>query len=524
MKNFLAILIVISGLSACTHNVFSKQSYGFTPAENNVVAHRGAWKAKSLPENSLASLREAIHLGVTGSEFDVRMTSDGVLVINHDADYHNMLVEKTTFAALRKINLENGELLPTLEMYITEGLKNNTTTALVCEIKPSSISKERGQIIAEKTYNLINKLGAQSRTMYISFDYMMLTKLRALDKDVLTFYLDGSKSPQQLKEDGVSGLDYLLQKIERKPEWIKEAKENYILLNAWTANDSATIDWLNANSFQYITTNEPELALKMYQTSTTTKGYSLAWSEEFNYTGMPDTSIWSYTIGGKGYGNNELQYYTDGEKENVFVKEGKLHITALKKNKEDNNYTSARLNSQGKAEHKYGLIEISAKLPAGKGLWPAIWMLGSNRKEAGWPQCGEIDIMEHVGYQADSIYGTIHSTAYNHMKNTQKGKSIFIADPYTKFHKYSVNWTPEFINFMVDDVVYNHIPNEKISTKEWPFDQPFYFILNLAVGGNWGGKFGVDDSVFPATMEVEYVRVFEKKEKELPKMIYRGGK
>jgi beta-glucanase (GH16 family) len=166
------------------------------------------------------------------------------------------------------------------------------------------------------------------------------------------------------------------------------------------------------------------------------------------------------------------------------------------------------LHSKGKASFQYGKIEVRAKLPAGRGTWPAIWMLGNNREIAGWPACGEIDIMEHVGYDPDSIHGTIHTTAYNHMKGTQKGKAIFIKDPYTAFHTYSIEWTPEKIDFFVDDQLYNHIKNEHLSTNEWPFDQPFYFILNLAVGGNWGGKKGIDDSVFPAVMEVEYVRVY----------------
>ncbi|MBL0147145.1 MAG: family 16 glycosylhydrolase [Chitinophagaceae bacterium] len=251
--------------------------------------------------------------------------------------------------------------------------------------------------------------------------------------------------------------------------------------------------------------------IKTAYISNSIKSWELVWSDEFNNTELPDSTNWGYDIGGHGWGNNELQYYTKADTTNAIVKNGKLYITAHKQTKEKNNYTSARLVSKNKAEFKYGRFEISAKLPAGRGTWPAIWMLGKNLPQTGWPLCGEIDIMEHVGYNKDSIFGTIHSKAYNHMIGTQKGKGIFITNPYTQFHVYAIEWTQEKIDFMVDNVVYNHIENEHLSTNEWPFDQPFYFLLNLAVGGGWGGKMGVDETVFPATMEIDYVRVFQTK-------------
>lgn len=237
----------------------------------------------------------------------------------------------------------------------------------------------------------------------------------------------------------------------------------------------------------------------------------LVWADEFNYNGLPDSSKWSFAVGGHGWGNNEKQYYTNADTNNAVVRDGKLVITALRQANEKNPYTSARLLTKDKAEFLYGKIEVKAKLPAGRGTWPAIWMLGKNRPEVGWPLCGEIDIMEHVGYDKDSIHGTIHTLAYNHMKGTQKGKAIFIQNPYDAFHIYSINWTPEKIDFLLDGVVYNHIINEHLSEKEWPFDQPFYLIINLAIGGGWGGKKGIDDAVFPATMEVDWVRVYDNK-------------
>jgi beta-glucanase (GH16 family) len=238
----------------------------------------------------------------------------------------------------------------------------------------------------------------------------------------------------------------------------------------------------------------------------------LSWSEEFNYDGLPDSTKWNYEKGGSGWGNNELQYYTEKNIDNAIVKNGLLNIIAKKEIKENKPYTSARLLTKGKVDFKYGKIEVSAKLPAGKGTWPAIWMLGNNIDNTIWPTCGEIDIMEHVGYMKDSIFGTIHSEAYNHIKGTQKGKGIFIGNPYTAFHKYSIEWTPEKIDFLMDGIVYNHIENEHLSLKEWPFDQSFYLLLNVAIGGNWGGKWGVDENIFPATMQVDYVRLYKNKE------------
>ncbi len=241
-----------------------------------------------------------------------------------------------------------------------------------------------------------------------------------------------------------------------------------------------------------------------------TKFTKLIWADEFNYHGLPDSSKWSYAVGGSS--NNELQYYTGNDTLNASVTDGLLKIIARKEIKAGRQYTSARLHSKDKAEFKYGKVEVRAKLPQGRGTWPAIWMLGKNIQEAGWPACGEIDIMEHVGYNKDSIFGTIHTTAYNHTKGTQKGKGIFISNPYDQFHIYAIEWTPEKIDFILDGVIYYQVINEHLSGKEWPFDQPFYLIINLAIGGDWGGKYGVDESIFPSVMEVDWVRVFKNKQ------------
>ena len=261
----------------------------------------------------------------------------------------------------------------------------------------------------------------------------------------------------------------------------------------------------------------------------TNNNYELVWSDEFNYKGKPDSTKWNYNYGFRA--NKEKQYYTDSLK-NARVEKGHLIIEAHKEkvaNKDFNNseikgwaeyktkidsaqYTSARIKTEGLSAWKYGRIEVSAKLPKGRGMWPAIWMLSENRKEIGWPESGEIDIMEHVGYDNDTIHGTIHTKAYNHIKGTQKGKTIFIDNPNDTFHVFAIEWTPEKVDFILDGTVYNHIENEHKTTAEWPFDQKFYLILNVAVGGIWGGRKGIDDSIFPQQMVVDYVRVFQLKE------------
>ena len=236
------------------------QSFQFAP--NPVIAHRGAFKKNGFPENSIASLKEAIGLGCTGSEFDVRMSADDSLIINHDPHYHELDIEKTNFRELIAYRLSNGEILPTLRQYLQAGMENNKTTRLVLEIKPSA-TKERGRQIAEKVLQLVKELKATSLVVYISFDYDILKKLLELDRNVSTQYLNGEIAPEQLKADGISGADYHFSVFQKHPEWIASAKSNGILLNAWTVNEEKDMRWLLENKFDFITTNEPELALNI---------------------------------------------------------------------------------------------------------------------------------------------------------------------------------------------------------------------------------------------------------------------
>ncbi len=255
------IALIIAYFSSCSiSKKTAKTKMVF--ADNIVVAHRGAWKKNNLPENSIASLKHAIELKCTGSEFDVRMTADDSLIINHDPDYNKLSIEKTNYADLIPFRLSNGEKLPTLSEYIMAGIENNLSTRLVCEIKPSEISKERGKLIAAKVVRLIHELKAEQRVEYISFDYDILKKIIEINPNVITQYLEGNKSPAQLKADGISGADYHFSVFKNHPDWIESAKKNNIILNAWTVNEVADMNWLLANGFNFITTNEPELLLE----------------------------------------------------------------------------------------------------------------------------------------------------------------------------------------------------------------------------------------------------------------------
>ncbi|MDT7829210.1 glycerophosphodiester phosphodiesterase family protein [Pricia sp. S334] len=230
-------------------------------ADNVVVAHRGAWKAEGFPENSIAALKHAIALKCTGSEFDVHMTADDVLVINHDADHNGMLIAETSHEDLAAHKLSNGETLPTLRDYIIAGMEDNTSTRLVCEIKPAE-TVERGQRMAEKAVALVKELKAGDMTVYISFMYEILQKIEELDPEAHTQYLEGDKAPATLKADGIDGADYHFSVFKKHPEWIESAKKIGIALNAWTVNKPEDMDWLLEEDFDFITTNEPELLLE----------------------------------------------------------------------------------------------------------------------------------------------------------------------------------------------------------------------------------------------------------------------
>lgn len=238
--------------------------------------------------------------------------------------------------------------------------------------------------------------------------------------------------------------------------------------------------------------------------------YKLVWKDEFKVDGKPDENTWNLETGGWGFGNQESQYYTNDLK-NAYIKDGVLHIVALREDYENKNYTSAKLTTYGKKSIQYGKIVVKAKLPKGRGTWPAIWLLPDSiqKEKEPWPLCGEIDIMEHVGKDPFIIHYSLHSEKYNHKINTQKTHFERIENIYDKFVNYEIRWDEQSIEYYVDGikrVEYKKETND--SNKEWPYNKPYYLILNLAIGGTWGGK--IDDSIFPAILKISSVEVYEK--------------
>ena len=243
-----------------------------------------------------------------------------------------------------------------------------------------------------------------------------------------------------------------------------------------------------------------------YAGATSYPGMTLAWSDEFtaNYI---NSNNWSYDTGGSGWGNNELEYYTNSNK-NAYTTGGYLVIEARKETMGTNNYTSARMISKDKKTFTYGRIDFRAKLPKGQGIWPALWMLGNNIGTTPWPACGEIDIMELLGHEPQKTYGTIHwgaaGGASTHIGGNYSLSSLTFND---KFHLFSLKWEADKMTFLIDDVVY-FTANKSQVNGDYPFDKPFFFIMNLAVGGNWPGNPDAT-TVFPQRMIVDYVRVFQ---------------
>lgn len=246
--------------------------------------------------------------------------------------------------------------------------------------------------------------------------------------------------------------------------------------------------------------------------SATEPQWKLVWSDEFNFAGLPDTTRWNYDTQGNdyGWGNNEAQWYTVARAANAKIENGILKITACKERTGKKEYSSARLTTKNKGDWKYCKVEVRAKLPSGNGTWPAIWMLPTERKYGGWPKCGEIDIMEHVGFDPDTVFSTVHTGKFNHMIGTQVGKRTGLPTATTDFHVYTTEWEENEIRSYVDGLHYFTFKNNGQGFESWPFDQPFHLILNLAIGGGLGGKNGIDNSKFPLVFEIDYVRIYQK--------------
>lgn len=239
-------------------------------------------------------------------------------------------------------------------------------------------------------------------------------------------------------------------------------------------------------------------------------GYRLVWSDEFDRDGLPDPAKWVYDTGMNkaGWHNRELQYYSGPRAENARVQGGRLVITARKESLSSapdwggQRYTSTRLITQGKGEWTYGFFEVRAKLPCGKGTWPAIWTLN---RDLVWPAGGELDIMEHIGREPGRVFSTVHTAAGHGAHGS--GAARQVSDACSVFHDYQMHWTADTVRFGIDGVVHYEYSNPRSGPERWPFDAPQFLILNIAVGGDLGGA--VDDAVFPVSMEVEHVRVHQ---------------
>ncbi len=254
--------------------------------------------------------------------------------------------------------------------------------------------------------------------------------------------------------------------------------------------------------------------------------WKLVWSDEFERDGLPDPAKWSYEEG--FVRNRELQYYTTNRLENARVEGGFLIIEARREKfpnarfrpdaperrwqqqREQADYTSASLTTQGRVSWTYGRIEARAKVPSGRGTWPAFWTLGTNRGQVGWPACGEIDILEYVGHEPGVVHANVHTRGYNHARGNGRGARLSVPHAEKEFHVYAVEWTPEKLEFCVDDRKYFTLENDGTGVDSWPFDAPQYLILNLAIGGTWGAQKGVDDAIFPQRYIVDYVRVYQR--------------
>lgn len=261
--------------------------------------------------------------------------------------------------------------------------------------------------------------------------------------------------------------------------------------------------------------NDAGIGVALQDQAVTAHPPELVWSDEFNTPNgsAPDPTKWTFDLGGKGWGNQELETYTD-RPQNVYIQDGMLVIQARKESYmgKDNvarDYTSARLKTKGLFSQTYGRIEARIKIPVGQGLWPAFWMLGDDVGKAGWPQCGEIDIMENIGREPSVVHGTIHGPGYSGAQGISAAYSLpgggrFADD----FHIYAVEWQPRKIQFFVDGNLYTTIvPTSLPPGARWVYDHPFFIILNVAVGGGWPGN-PDDTTTFPQIMQVDYVRVY----------------
>ena len=553
--------------------LFFIPAFSQIPPTFTIVGHRGV--PSLMPENSIPGINKAAELGLDGVEFDVSVSRDKKVVVSHDPyfsfdkkgnpiseemrkdyrlydmDYAEIKtfdvgsIRDKSFPDQKTMKLSPPLLLDLL-MESQKFIKKNKLEQIFYNVeiksrpKGDDILHPKPQVFARLVYDEIIKSKMQDYVIIQSFDERILQEFRKFEIKLKVGFLvsneDGIEKNIELL--GFKPDVYSLHFPKVDEETVKYCRKNNIRLIPWTVNKLPAMEKLKALKVDGITTDFPDRAFKVFRRDKdfvnskydkrNDKNYELVWADEFNYSGEPDPKKWSFETG--YFRNREAQYYT-GRKENVRVENGNLVIEARKEkvknkdftsvedknwktNKEFSKYTSASIVTKNKAEWQYAKIEVRAKLPKGRGAWSAIWMLGANYNEVGWAECGEIDIMENVGYEPNYIHGTVHTKAYNHTKGTQVGRKIEVAEPWNDYHIYAIEWTPEKIDFMVDGVIYNTFTNEHKTTAEWAFDQNFHLRINNAVGGNWGGIKGIDDESFPQRMYVDYVRVYQTKEKK----------
>ncbi len=244
------------------------------------------------------------------------------------------------------------------------------------------------------------------------------------------------------------------------------------------------------------------------------EGWKLVWADEFDKPGLLDATKWTYE---KGFvRNRESQYYTEARKENARIEDGKLIIEGRKEeykgpDGKDAHYTAASITTEGTFDLTYGRVEVRAKLPRGRGMWPAIWMLGTSIRGQGWPKCGEIDIMEAVGHEPEKVFATVHWFGYDKGKHASLGGNLPGQKPSDDFHIYAVEWFADRMDFYYDETKYFSYPVEKAGKDDTnPFHKPHYLLINLAIGGGWGGQKGIDDALFPQKYAIDYVRIYKK--------------
>ncbi|MDD4970185.1 MAG: family 16 glycosylhydrolase [Paludibacter sp.] len=372
-------------------------------------------------------------------------------------------------------------------------LTNTPEDSVISKLSVSNITHERG--INATTYRFtVNVTPTCSKKITVNYktenitaisgkDYTELSGTLTIPANTLSAYIDVIVLPDSLIQ-----ADQTFNLVLSSP------------VNASFSDTGKAIGTIQNNGTYLSIDGTGYTAPASYQ------GLNLVWSDEFTGNTI-NTSNWGYDTGGSGWGNNELEYYTNSSK-NVFVTNGYLVLEARKEAYGNNNYTSARLLSKDKKTFTYGRIDFRAKLPSGQGIWPALWMLGNNISSKSWPACGEIDIMELLGHEPQKTYGTIHWGAAG-------GPSTHIGGNYSlnsqtfndKFHVFSLLWETDKLSFLIDNIPF-YTANKSQVNGDYPFDKPFFFILNVAVGGNWPGN-PDNTTIFPQRMIVDYVRVFQ---------------